>query len=59
RIVAVADVYDALTNDRPYKRAWPIEEARAEIERQSGKQFDPDVVSAFLSLPPEDGSKLG
>ena len=50
RIVAVADVYDALTSERPYKRAWPIEEARAEIECQSGKQFDPHIVQAFLKL---------
>jgi putative two-component system response regulator len=53
RIVAVADVFDALTNERPYKRAWPIEEALAEIRAQSGSQFDPDVVGAFLSLPRE------
>ncbi len=50
RIVAVADVYDALTNNRPYKKAWPQEEARVEIERQAGKQFDPDVAQAFLEL---------
>ena len=50
RIVAVADVYDALTNDRPYKKAWPVEEARAEIERQAGIQFDPNIVQAFLAL---------
>ncbi|BCM90742.1 cyclic di-GMP phosphodiesterase response regulator RpfG [Abditibacteriota bacterium] len=50
RILAVADVYDALTNERPYKKAWPVEEARAEIERQSGKQFDANVVRAFLTL---------
>ena len=50
RIVAVADVYDALISERPYKKAWTVEEARAEIERQSGKQFDPVVVQAFLEL---------
>lgn len=50
RIVAVADVFDALTNDRPYKQAWPEDEAKAEIEKQAGKQFDPQVVEAFLRL---------
>ena len=50
RIVAIADVFDALTNERPYKKAWPVEEARAEIEAQSGKQFDPRVVEAFLQV---------
>jgi putative two-component system response regulator len=49
RIVAVADVYDALTHDRPYKTAWPPMDAIAEIRRQSGIQFDPDIVNAFLS----------
>ncbi|MGH2750993.1 MAG: HD domain-containing phosphohydrolase [Actinomycetota bacterium] len=48
RIVAVADVFDALTHDRPYKRAWPIDEAVAEIESQASRQFDPAVVAAFL-----------
>lgn len=50
RIVAVADVFDALTNDRPYKKAWPVTEALAEIERQCGRHFDPDVVAAFLRV---------
>ena len=50
RIVAVADVYDALLSDRPYKSAWQPAEARAEIERQSGAQFDPQVVTAFLEV---------
>jgi putative two-component system response regulator len=49
-IVSIVDVYDALTNDRPYKEAWSPEEAVAEIERQSGSQFDPQVVAAFLSV---------
>jgi PAS domain S-box-containing protein len=50
RIVAVADVYDALTHDRPYKPAWAPERAIQEIERGSGAQFDPAVVEAFLAL---------
>jgi putative two-component system response regulator len=50
RIVAVADVFDALTNDRPYKSAWPVEQALAEIERGAGSQFDPRVVAAFLTM---------
>jgi PAS domain S-box-containing protein len=50
RIVAVADVFDALTHDRPYKEAWPVERACAEIEHAAGNQFDPRVVAAFLAL---------
>jgi PAS domain S-box-containing protein/putative nucleotidyltransferase with HDIG domain len=50
RIVAVADVFDALIHDRPYKQAWPVDDALAEIERAAGSQFDPRVVSAFLEL---------
>jgi putative two-component system response regulator len=55
RIVAVADVFDALTHARPYKKAWPVDEAAAEIEQQSGRQFDPEIVAAFLALLREDG----
>lgn len=50
RIVAVADVFDALTHHRPYKVAWPFDEALAEIERQRGRQFDPALVDAFLRI---------
>jgi putative two-component system response regulator len=50
RIVAVADVYDALVHDRPYKSAWPVDRARAEIAAQAGRQFDPDVTAAFAAL---------
>jgi putative two-component system response regulator len=50
RIVAVADVFDALTQQRPYKPAWPVAEAIAEIDRQRGRQFDPGVVDAFLRV---------
>ena len=50
RIVAVADVFDALISERPYKRPWSVQEAIAEIRRQSGAQFDPRVVEAFLKV---------
>lgn len=53
RICAVADVLDALVSDRPYKRAWPIGEAMAEIADQAGLQFDPTLVDLFLSMRPE------
>jgi PAS domain S-box-containing protein/putative nucleotidyltransferase with HDIG domain len=53
RIVAVADVFDALTHDRPYKAAWSVERACAEIEHSAGSQFDPRVVVAFLALRPD------
>jgi putative two-component system response regulator len=49
RITAVADVFDALTHDRPYKTAWPVDQAVAEIATQGGRQFDPEVVEAFVS----------
>lgn len=48
RIVAVADVYDALTHDRPYRSAWDREQAMAHIEGLRGTHFDPDVVKAFV-----------
>jgi putative two-component system response regulator len=48
RIVALADTFDVLTHDRPYKRAWPGSRAVAEIQRERGHQFDPRVVDAFL-----------
>ena len=50
RIVAVADVFDALTQQRPYKPAWPVGEAIAEIDRQRGHQFDVAMVDAFLRV---------
>ena len=54
RIVAVADVFDALTHERPYKSAWPLDQAVQEILAQSGKQFDPRVVNAFAQLDHAD-----
>jgi putative nucleotidyltransferase with HDIG domain len=50
RIFAVADVWDALCSDRPYRPAWPAAQARAYLEQQSGRQFDPRLVTAFLAL---------
>jgi len=50
RIVAVADVFDALTHERPYKAAWTVDAAVEEITRQRGEQFDPAVVDAFLRV---------
>lgn len=47
RIVAIADVLDALCTERPYKEAWPFDAAREEIHRLSGSHFDPDAVFAF------------
>jgi len=48
RIVAVADVFDALTNKRPYKEAWSVEKTMDLIKEQSGKHFDPEVVDALV-----------
>ena len=53
RIVAIADVFDALCSQRPYKPAWPIEEAYAEVVRSSGSHFDPACVAAFRAKWPE------
>ena len=49
RIVAVADVFDALASERPYKKPWSVEEAMDLIKRESGKQFDPQCVDAFIA----------
>jgi HD-GYP domain-containing protein (c-di-GMP phosphodiesterase class II) len=53
RIIAVADVYEALTSDRPYRKALPPYEAKKEIINNSGIQFDPDVVKVFESIFPK------
>jgi len=53
RIVAVADVFDALTTRRPYKDAWPVERALAHIQSQAGHHFDPALVERFVPLAPE------
>jgi ribonuclease P protein subunit RPR2 len=50
RIFSVVDTYDAITNDRPYRRAQPMEHAIGEIRRGAGTQFDPAIVEAFVEL---------
>jgi len=50
RLVAVADVFDVLVHERPYKEAWTVEDAAGEIRSGAGGQFDPDVVAAFDAL---------
>ena len=50
RIAAIADVFDALTHARPYKKAWNLKKAVEVIEQESGRQFDPNLVAAFLSI---------
>ena len=53
RMVAIADVFDALTSDRPYKEAWPLERALALLRDQAGSHFDPVLVQHFLDALPE------
>jgi len=48
RIFAIIDVFDALTSDRPYRKAWTKDKTVAYIKEQSGKHFDPQVVEVFL-----------
>jgi len=55
RIVAVSDVFDALMHKRPYKPAWPLDQALDYIRGQAGKQFDPAVVEAFLAVVESGG----
>jgi len=58
RIFHVVDTLDAITSDRPYRRSRPFSEARAEISRCRGSQFDPVVVDAFLAVPQEDWERI-
>jgi HD-GYP domain-containing protein (c-di-GMP phosphodiesterase class II) len=50
RIFSVVDVWDALTTDRPYRKAWSQEDAKAYLAKQSGVQFDPEIVRVFLAM---------
>jgi response regulator RpfG family c-di-GMP phosphodiesterase len=58
RIFAIADTMDAMMSDRPYRRGRPYSVARAEIEREAGRQFDPRVVGVFLSIPEETWARI-
>jgi putative nucleotidyltransferase with HDIG domain len=58
RIFAIADTLDAITSDRPYRKGRSFSEAREEIQRCSGKQFDPAIVEVFLRIPPLRWSEL-
>jgi len=53
RIAAIADVFDALTTQRPYKDAWPVEQALNLLKEESGKHFDPKLVELFMASLPE------
>jgi putative two-component system response regulator len=53
RIVAIADVYDALTSFRPYKKAWSTEEALKLIKSEAGSHFDPNLVEKFVTCIPK------
>jgi HD-GYP domain-containing protein (c-di-GMP phosphodiesterase class II) len=59
RIVAVADVWDALTSDRAYRAAWPPDRALRHLEAGRGTHFDPDCLDAFLALMAERGHRPG
>lgn len=50
RILAIADAYDAMTNDRPYRKAMSHREAIAELQRCAGTQFDPSLVAKFIEV---------
>lgn len=52
RIVAIADVFDALSSERPYKQAWPIEQATAFLEKEAGHHFDPRLIRLFIAEMP-------
>jgi putative two-component system response regulator len=53
RIVAIADVFDALTSERPYKAAWSVQDAVAFIEKEAGEHFDPQLVKRFVAILPQ------
>lgn len=58
RIFAIADTFDAMTSDRPYRKSLPFKIAREEIIRCSGTQFDPRIVEAFLTVPPNEWREI-
>lgn len=53
RIAALCDVFDALTSERPYKKAWPVDQALEYVRSQAGAAFDPDLVAKFVEIMPD------
>nr|WP_246173004.1 HD domain-containing phosphohydrolase [Thermochromatium tepidum] len=53
RIVAIADIFDALTSQRPYKQAWPVDQALDWMREQRGCHFDPQLLDRFLAIQPK------
>ncbi|MDP3047594.1 MAG: two-component system response regulator, partial [Chloroflexota bacterium] len=53
RVFTLADVWDALSSDRPYRKAWPREKIVAYMREQSGTHFDPRIVDVFLTMKEE------
>jgi putative two-component system response regulator len=59
RIVAISDAFDALTSTRPYKQAWPVDEAVALLRREAGRQFDPRLIPKFVDMMPQVRDIMG
>ncbi len=58
RIFSVVDAFDAMTSDRPYRKAMSYKKAIEEIKRMSGIQFDPNVVKVFVEIPFDELAKI-
>ena len=59
RVIGVCDAFEAMTSDRPYRKALPVEKALAELRNEAGRQFDPDIVEVFFRLMERDIINLG
>lgn len=59
RIIAIADTFDAMTTDRPYRKALQIDDALAEIKKCSGTQFDPSLVRSFIAMFSDSNKRTG
>jgi len=59
RILAVIDSFDAMTSNRPYRKAMPVSDARNELQRCAGQQYDPRVVAAFLHMLDQQEQRQG
>ena len=59
RLLAVADVFDALTSDRPYRASWPLDEAVSNIVTNAGSHFDPEMVEPFKALMMREPERWG